>query len=179
MRSSQMPKCVTFQKPDALISARTKAQLKNPPKTENSAQALKTQGQENSQKPPSQPPLTHEKEPIPKGVKIEVEIQPSKGDNILRHFISSLGADPADGARLGGIIRSHGSCEVRHWERDTQWKEDACLLRRANAACALALIRTGVQALLRRTVKRPLPVIFEDVAHDLNLGLSWLKQRVL
>ena len=166
-----------FPEARRLISARTEAQLKNPLKTKNSAQALKTQGQENSQKPPSQPPLTHEKEPIPKGVK--VEIQPSKGDNILRHFISSLGADPADGARLGGIIRSHWSCEVRHWERDTQWKEDACLLRRANAACALALIRTGVQALLRRTVKRPLPVIFEDVAHDLNLGLSWLKQRVL
>ena len=166
-----------FPEARRLISARTEAQLKNPLKTKNSAQALKTQGLENSQKPPSQPPLTHEKEPIPKGVK--VEIQPSKGDNILRHFISSLGADPADGARLGGIIRSHWSCEVRHWERDTQWKEDACLLRRANAACALALSRTGVQALLRRTVKRPLPVIFEDVAHDLNLGLSWLKQRVL
>ena len=166
-----------FPEARRLISARTEAQLKNPLKTKNSAQALKTQGQENSQKPPSQPPLTHEKEPLPKGVK--VEIQPGKGDNILRHFISSLGADQADGTRLGGIIRSHWSCEARHWERDTQWREDACLLRRANAACALALSRTGVQALLRRTVKRPLPVIFEDVAHDLNLGLSWLKQRVL
>ena len=168
-----------FPEARRLISAPTETQLKNPPKTKNSAKALKTQGRESSQKPPSPPPLTHKKKPIPEGVKVEVEIQPGKGDNILRHFISSLGADQAGCMRLGGIIRSHWSCEVRHWERDTPWREDACLLPRANAACAMALIRTGVQALLRRTVKRPLPVIFEDVAHDLNLGLSWLKQRHL
>ena len=50
-----------------------------------------------------------------------------------------------------------------------QWEE--CF------GCALALIRTGLQALLRRHVKEPLPVIFENVADDLDLALTWLKQR--
>ena len=78
---------------------------------------------------------------------------------------------------MAAIIRSHWSCETRHWERDTQWREDKCLIRDPNAACALALVRTGLQALLRRTIKEPLPVIFENVADELELGLTWLKQR--
>ncbi len=56
-------------------------------------------------------------------------------------------------------------------------KARTCLIRDPNAACALALIRTALQALLRRNIKQPLPVIFENVAHNLDLGLIWLKQR--
>ena len=101
-----------------------------------------------------------------------------KKDEVLeRHFISSLAKDEASEPRMAAIIRSHWSCETRHWERDTQWREDQCLLRDPNPACALALIRTGLQALLRRTVKEPLPVIFENVADDLDVGLTWLKKR--
>ena len=102
---------------------------------------------------------------------------PKKDEVLERHFISSLAKGEADPSRFAAIIRSHWSCETRHWERDTQWREDQCLLRDPNPACALALIRTGLQALLRRTVKEPLPVIFENVADDLDTGLTWLKQR--
>jgi predicted transposase YbfD/YdcC len=103
-----------------------------------------------------------------------------KKDEVLeRHFVSSLTEAEAGRPRMVAIIRSHWSCETRHWERDTQWREDKCLIREPNAACALALIRTGLQALLRRTVKEPLPVIFENVADELELGLTWLKQRNL
>jgi predicted transposase YbfD/YdcC len=102
---------------------------------------------------------------------------PKKDEVIVRHFVSSLGEAEAGRERLATIIRSHWSCESRHWERDVQWREDECLIRNPNAACALALIRTGLQALLRRTVKEPLPVIFENVADHLELGLTWLKQR--
>ena len=104
---------------------------------------------------------------------------PKKDEVLERHFISSLAKDEATEPRMAAIIRSHWSCETRHWERDTQWREDQCLLRYPNPACALALIRTGLQALLRRTVNEPLPVIFENVADDLELGLTWLKKRSL
>lgn len=100
-----------------------------------------------------------------------------KDELLVRHFVSNLAEAEAGPERLAAIIRSHWSCETRHWERDVQWREDKCLIRNPNAACALALIRTGLQALLRRTVKEPLPVIFENVAHHLELGLTWLKQR--
>jgi hypothetical protein len=72
-------------------------------------------------------------------------------------------------------IQAHWCCESRHWQRDALWREDACLLRNSNAACALALIRTGIQTLLRLAGRTSLPVVFEDVAHDLSLGLGWLK----
>lgn len=110
--------------------------------------------------------------------KAKAKVKALKKDEVLvRHFVSSLGEAEAGPKRLAAIIRSHWSCETRHWERDTQWREDECLIRNPNAACALALIRTGLQALLRRTVKQPLPVIFENVADHLELGLTWLKQR--
>lgn len=102
---------------------------------------------------------------------------PKKDEVLERHFVSSLAKDEANEQRLAEIIRAHWSCETRHWERDTQWREDQCLLRNPNPACALALIRTGLQALLRRNVKDPLPVIFENVADDLDLGLTLLKKR--
>ena len=168
------PAC-DFPEARRLISARTEAELKNPPKTESSAKT----GKKSQAKPRSEVSAQKETPSIQAGSKAEVDIQPSKGGNILRHLISSLGVDEADGTRLARIVRSHWSCEARHWERDTQWRDDDCLLRKANAACALALIRTGLQTLLRRAVKRPLPVIFEEVASDLDLGLSWLKQRQL
>jgi predicted transposase YbfD/YdcC len=100
-----------------------------------------------------------------------------KDEALVRHFVSSLGKAEAGRQRLATIIRSHWSCETRHWERDVRWREDACLIRNPNAACALARIRTGLQALLRRTVKQPLPVVFENVAGHLELGLSWLERR--
>ncbi len=75
------------------------------------------------------------------------------------------------------IIRSHGCCESRHWVRDTLWGEDACLLRDPNAACALALIRTGLQTLHARVGRPSLPQVFEDVSHRPDLGLTWLNQR--
>ena len=100
-----------------------------------------------------------------------------KDEVLVRHFVSNLAEAEADRERLAAIIRSHWSCETRHWERDVQWREDKCLIRSPNAACALALIRTGLQALLRRKIKEPLPVIFENVAHHLELALTWLKQR--
>ena len=100
-----------------------------------------------------------------------------KDEVLVRHFVSSLAEAEAGRERLAAIIRSHWSCEARHWERDMQWREDECLIRNPNAACALALIRTGLQALLRRTVKEPLPIFFEHVADHLELGLTWLKQR--
>lgn len=76
-------------------------------------------------------------------------------------------------------IQDHWCCESRHWQRDALWREDACLLRNPNAACALALLRTALQTLLRVHRQTSLPVVFENVAHDLSLGLHWLKSRRL
>ena len=57
--------------------------------------------------------------------------------------------------------------------------KNKCLLRKANAACALALLRATLQSLVRWVGGPSLPTVFEEVAHDLSLGLAWLKQRNL
>lgn len=102
-----------------------------------------------------------------------------KTEEATRHFISSLSPAEAGAQRLAQSIRLHWSSESRHWQRDACWGEDRCRLRSANAACALALIRTSLQTLVRRVGRNSLPAVFEDVADDLALGLGWLKQRNL
>lgn len=101
------------------------------------------------------------------------------GENLTRYFISSWAFTDKTDSSMAQIIRSHWCSESRHWQRDALWREDHCRLRSPNGACALALIRTTLQSLVRWTTGRPLPVVFEDVAHDLSLGLGWLKQTNL
>jgi predicted transposase YbfD/YdcC len=98
-------------------------------------------------------------------------------DDATRHFVTSLSPTEANAHRLQRTIRSHWGCESRHWQRDACWGEDQCRLREPRAACALALIRTTLQSLVRWVGRRGLPAVFEDVADDLSLGLGWLNQR--
>lgn len=75
------------------------------------------------------------------------------------------------------MIRGHWTSESRHWQRDACWGEDRCRLRSANAACALALLRTTLQSLVRWAGRERLPEVFEDVSAHLPLGLNWLHRR--
>lgn len=102
-----------------------------------------------------------------------------KTEAATRHFISSLGLQETSPGQVAQSIRGHWSSESAHWQRDACWGEDRCRLRGANAACALALIRTTLQTLVRRVGRRSLPSVFEDVSDHLALGLGWLKQRHL
>ena len=98
--------------------------------------------------------------------------------DLTRYFVTSRSEKATPGS-LAQQIRLHWCCESRHWQRDALWREDSCLLRNANAACALALLRTALQTLLRRVGQKSLAVVFEDVAHDPSLGLGWLMTRKL
>jgi predicted transposase YbfD/YdcC len=102
-----------------------------------------------------------------------------KTEEATRHFISSIGLKEGVPESMAQSIRWHWSSESAHWQRDACWGEDRCRLRSANAACALALIRTTLQALVHRVGRPSLPCAFEDVADNLALGLGWLKQRHL
>jgi predicted transposase YbfD/YdcC len=93
--------------------------------------------------------------------------KPSAQEELARHFVSSWDAKQKSGQAMAQIIQAHWCCESRHWQRDACWREDKCLLRNPNAACALALIRTALQSLVRWVGRESLPAVFEDVAHDL------------
>ncbi len=98
-------------------------------------------------------------------------------EKATRHFVTSLTAAAAGPARLAEIIRGHWTSESRHWQRDACWGEDRCRLRDAHAACALGLLRTTLQSLLRWAGRASLPEVFEDVSAHLPLGLNWLNRR--
>jgi len=100
-------------------------------------------------------------------------------EHLTRYFISSWEEDQKNPQSMAQLIQSHWCCESRHWQRDACWREDKCQLRNANGACALALIRATLQSLVRWVGGQSLPTVFEEVAHDLSLGLGWLKQRNL
>ena len=107
------------------------------------------------------------------------EVLPAQGSNIIRHFISSLDPTEAGPPKLAQAVRSHWGCETQHWRRDVLWREDKCLMKSPNAACALALLRVGLQALLIGVGRSSLPSVFEDASDDASLALSWLKERNL
>jgi predicted transposase YbfD/YdcC len=98
-------------------------------------------------------------------------------EELQRHFVSSWAFEVKSDQAMAQMIQAHWCCESRHWQRDVCWREDHCLIRNANAACALALIRTTLQSLVRQAGRDCLPSVFEDVAHDLSIGLGWLKNR--
>jgi hypothetical protein len=105
--------------------------------------------------------------------------QKPQDEQLTRHFISSWDEQAQSARAMAEMIQSHWCCESRHWQRDACWGEDRCLLRSPNAACALALIRATLQSLVCWAGRQSLPALFEDVAHDLSLGLGWLKSRRL
>lgn len=100
-------------------------------------------------------------------------------EELTRHFVASWDFQAESDQEMAQMIQAHWCCESRHWQRDAIWQEDKCLLRNPQAACALALIRTTLQGLVHRVGRPSLPAVFEDVAHDLSLGLGWLKTRHL
>jgi len=100
-------------------------------------------------------------------------------EDLTRHFVTSWSMESQSAQAMAQIIRAHWCCESKHWQRDACWQEDKCRIRNANAACALALIRTALQSLIHWAGRHSLPTVFEDVAHDLTLGLAWLKNRHL
>ena len=107
------------------------------------------------------------------------EQAPPPAEELTRHFISSWDQSQQRPGSMAQMIQAHWCCESRHWQRDACWQEDRCRLRSPNAACALALIRATLQSLVHWVDRASLPEVFEDVAHDLSLGLGWLKSRQL
>lgn len=111
--------------------------------------------------------------------KRSAEAPPEAEEKLVRHFVASWELKAKSDQAMAEMIQAHWCCESRHWQRDACWREDKCLLRSPNAACALALLRATLQSLVRWAGRQSLPAVFEDIAHDLSLGLGWLKDRHL
>ena len=99
-----------------------------------------------------------------------------KTEEATRHFISSFSWDESSPRTVAQSTCRNWSSESRHWQRHVCRVEDRCRLRSADAACALTLIRTRLQALVRRAGRKSLASEFEDVADHLGLGQVWLIQ---
>ena len=67
----------------------------------------------------------------------------------VAYFVTSLGRDRADAARLGALIRGHWGIENRlHYVRDVTLGEDASRVRSGSSPQILAALRNAVIHLL-------------------------------
>jgi hypothetical protein len=97
--------------------------------------------------------------------------------SLTRHFIISHTATSLAVCRWAETIRGHWSVENQnHRRRDLWWGEDRCRLRRPNAACALALLRTTLLALVIPQ-GRPMPELFATVVAQPSYGLCLLNSK--
>jgi len=98
-----------------------------------------------------------------------------------RYFATSLRPQEAGPERLSYEIRGYWGVEKNvHWRRDVLCREDKCRLRNANAACILALLRTALITLVRRSGYDSLKVAQEIFAHDPNKVIRLLcSQRLI
>lgn len=95
-----------------------------------------------------------------------------------RYFVASLRPQEAGPERLSHQIRGYWGVEnIVHWRRDVLCREDKCRLRNANAACILALLRTALITLVRRSGYDSLKVAQEIFAHDPNKAIRLLYSR--
>jgi len=96
---------------------------------------------------------------------------------LTRRFLTSHTATTIGASRLSETIRGHWSVENQnHRRRDVWWGEDRCRLHSRNAACALALLRTALLALVIPT-ERPMPELFATVIARPAYGLQLLKSK--
>jgi predicted transposase YbfD/YdcC len=96
-----------------------------------------------------------------------------------RRFITSLTAQEARPQRLSHLIRAHWGIENRnHWRRDACWGEDTrCRLRNANAACALALLRSALLLPALTTKTTGLPDLAERCAASRRYAMNLFNKR--
>ncbi|MBB4930670.1 putative transposase YbfD/YdcC [Lipingzhangella halophila] len=70
------------------------------------------------------------------------------------YAVTSLPAERAGAARLGGLVRGHWAIEALHHVRDSTFAEDACKVRTGHGPANLAALRS-LAALLLSALKRP------------------------
>ncbi len=94
----------------------------------------------------------------------------------IRHFISSLAAEPKE--RLGRAARGHWSIENRnhHKRDDSVWQEDRHRHRRVNIAQNLAqnlaLTRNALLVIIPFDEKRNLPSLIADYQERKQLAIN-------
>jgi predicted transposase YbfD/YdcC len=82
-----------------------------------------------------------------------------------RYFVTSLRPEETSPKQLATQIRGYWGIENKvHWRRDALGGEDRCRLHSPNAACALALLRTALIALVLRSGRRSLKEAQEEFA---------------
>jgi hypothetical protein len=97
-----------------------------------------------------------------------------------RYFATGLRPQETGPERFSYQIRGYWGVEsIVHWRRDVLCREEKCRLRNTNAACILALLRTALITLVRRSGYDSLKVAPKIFAHDPNKAIRLLCSRPL
>ncbi len=99
-----------------------------------------------------------------------------KNNTGTRYFALSLRANETTPEQVAKQIRGYWGVENKvHWRRDVIGGEDQCRLRDANSACALALLRTALLALVVASGGRSLKEAQEELAYKPNRALHLIR----
>lgn len=96
-----------------------------------------------------------------------------------RYFVTSLRPAETTPEQLATQIRGYWGIENKvHWRRDALSGEDRCRLI-SNAACALALLRTALIALVLKSGRPSLKEAQEEFAYQPTLALDLINYQRL
>jgi|GEM_PF-792067 len=97
-----------------------------------------------------------------------------------RLFIGSREADEASRHPMARLIRKHWSVENKvHWPRDAVLAEDRARCRLPAIACALALLRTSLLALVHASGFSSVTLATEHFAHNSNAAFNKIRHQQL
>jgi predicted transposase YbfD/YdcC len=97
-----------------------------------------------------------------------------------RYFVSSHAWERGAEPRMARMVRRHWKIEnTIHWPRDAVGREDACRCRNRNQACALALLRTALLALVRAGGHRSPTIATETFAVNKAAALALIRNQRL
>lgn len=114
-------------------------------------------------------------------IRRQVTGQKNKPDtDHTRHFVTSIEEGQLSPERQLEGQREYWAVENKnHWARDAVWNEDQARVRAPNIGRVLALLRSALLAVLKRSGYRSLPEALESMSRDPSLAIALIQRQRL
>lgn len=114
-------------------------------------------------------------------IRRQVTGQKNKPDtDHTRYYVTSIEEGQLSPERQLEQARGYWSVENKnHWKRDAVWGEDRARVRAPNIGRVLALLRSGLLAILKRSGHRSLPEALESMNRDPSSAIALIQRQRL
>ena len=114
-------------------------------------------------------------------IRRQVTGQKNKPDtDHTRYYVTSIEEGLLSPERQLEQAREYWSVENKnHWKRDAVWAEDRARVREPNIGRVLALLRSALLAILKRSGYRSLPEALESMNRDPSSAIALIQRQRL